>query len=195
MSSVPSDILSERTVHLMNNCFQLDRNSMVQLCIKENPNMFMRLMDAFAETTIRHGSVQKGQNPEAWNRANNIMINASKEIAEKTSMLESHVSDRAGQMLFRFSSYEFMRELFQDGGVFLQSASVFKNQENIGVKDDELKLTLTRYLSKKEAGEVARTLGNATMSKAKALSYSVTSPDFLVLCLTDAINYRELTAA
>jgi len=193
LSSVPSDVLSERTVHLTNNCFQFDHNSMVQLCIKEDPNMFMRLMDAFAETTIRHGSVQVDQNPEPWNRANNIMITASEEIAGKTRILKSHVSDETEKMLFRFSSYEFMRELFQEGGLFLQSASAFKNQENLAVKDDELKLTLTRYLSKTEAAEVARTLGHAAMSKAKALEYSVTSPDFLALCLTDAVNYRMIS--
>lgn len=194
LSSVPDDALSERLVHLLNNCVKLDHKSMVQLCATDEPDMFMRLVDVFAETALRHGTVQAGQNKSDWDRSKNAMINPSAEVAEKAARLKSHIDDETQKMLFRFSSYEYIQELVQEGGVFLQSASVYKKQENISVRDDELELILTRYLRKSEAAEINKIiLGSTAMNGTKTLEYSVTSPDFLTLCLTDAINYRMIS--
>jgi hypothetical protein len=194
LSSVPDFTLSERTIHLMNNITRLDSNGMVQLSIKEQPDMFERLMDVFAETALRHGNVKNGQNEEDWDRSKNAMIKASKEVAEKTARLKSHILDESQQALFRFSSYEYMRELLHEGGVFLPSASTFKSQENLSVRDDELQLILTRYLNKAKAAEVLKVFdGPISMKNAKAIEYRVASPDFLILCLTDTINYRMIS--
>jgi hypothetical protein len=194
LSSVPDFTLSERIIHLMNNIVRLDSSGMVQLSIKEQPDMHARLWDTYAETTLRHGSVQYGQNKEDWDRSKNAMIWSSEEVAEKTARLKSHILDESQQALFRFSNYEFMWELLHEGGVFLPSASTFKSQENLSVRDDELQLILTRYLNKAEAAEVMKVFdGPITMKSAKAIQYTVASPDFLVLCLTDAINYRMIS--
>ncbi|CAI3792521.1 hypothetical protein [Rheinheimera sp. MM224] len=193
LSSMPDNALSERLVHLLNNCLRLDHESMVQLCIKEQPNMFKRIFDVFAETALRHGSVSSGQYKNPWDTTKNVMIKPSKEVAEKIKVLKGHICDESQKLLLRFSSYQFMDELINDGGLFLQSASAYKMQENISIKDDELKLTLTRYLSKSDAEDAAKILrGLSGISYMKSLEYTVTSPDYLVLCLTDAINYRMI---
>lgn len=190
---MPDKELSERLVHLLNNCVRLDHESMVQLCIKEQPNMFKRLLDVFAETSLRHGSVSSGLNKNAWDTAKNVIIKPSKEVAEKTKVLKSYICDESQKLLLRFSSYQFMSELVNDGGIFLQSASFYKMQDNISIKDDELKLTLTRYLSKSDAEDAAKILrGLSDINYMKALKYIVTSPDYLVLCLTNEVNYRMI---
>lgn len=192
--AVPDTALSERLVHLMNNCIKLDHESMVQLSATEQPDIFMRLMDVFAETALRHGTVQAGQHVEAWDKSKNTMINAGKEVAEKARKLKSQISENTGNLLFRFSKHEFMKDLVQNGGVFLQSASTYKTQENISVRDDELELTLTRFLSESEAAVVVKALtGPAAMSRARILEYAVSAPDFLTLCFTDAVNYRMIS--
>lgn len=194
LSSMPDEALSERLVHLLNNCLKLDHESMVQLCIKEQPDMFKRLLDVFAETALRHGSVSLGQKKNAWDRSKNVMVNPSKEVAEKTKVLKSHIVDESQKLLFRFSSYQYMNELVNDGGLFLQSASAYREQENISIKDDELKLTLTRYMSKSDAEDAANILiGLSGIDCMKSLEYTVTSSDYLVLCLTDVINYRMIS--
>lgn len=193
LSSMPDSALSERLVHLMNNCVRLDHRSMVQLSAVDQPDIFARLLDTFAETTLRHGSVQAGQNPEAWKRSNNAMISPSEAVAEKAIKLKSLVAGEKGYLL-RFSSFEFMNDLVRNGGVFLQSASVYKNQENISVRDDELKLTLVRYLSAKAALSISDEFGGpSAMREARSIEYSITAPDFLTLCLTDSINYRMIS--
>ena len=194
LSSMPDKALSERLVHLFNNCLKLDHESMVVPCFKEQPNMFKRLLDVIAETSLRHGSVSSGQHKSAWDTTKNVMINPSKDVAEKTKVLKSHIFDESQKLLLRFSSYQFMDELINDGGIFLQSASAYKTQENISIKDDELKLTLTRYLSKSDAEDAAKILkGLSGTNNINSLEYTVTSPDYLVLCLTDAINYRMIS--
>ena len=129
---------------------------MVQLCAVEQPDVYMRFLDALAETTLRHETVQAGQNPSNWDRSKNATVNPSADVAEKASKLKSHIKDETREMLFRFSSYEYMQELVQEGGVFLQSASFYKNQDNISVRDDELELILTRYLSQSEVAELTK---------------------------------------
>ena len=193
LESMPDSALSERLVHLLNNCVKLDHKSMIQLCATEQPAIFARLLDTFAETTLRHGTVQAGQNPEAWKKANNAMISPSAEVAEKARKLKSLVGDEQGYLL-RFSSFEFMNDLVYNGGVFLQSASAYKNQENVSVRDDELKLTLVRYLNPEEALSILHEVGGpSSMREAKLIEYSVTAPDFLTLCLTDSLNYRMIS--
>lgn len=190
---MPDSALSERLVHLMNNCVRLDHRSMVQLSAVDQPDIFARLLDTFAETTLRHGSVQAGQNPEAWKKSNNAMISPSEEVAEKAIKLKSLVADEKGYLL-RFSSFEFMNDLVHNGGVFLQSASAYKNQENVSVRDDELDLTLIRYLSPREALDILGEFGGpSAMRQAKSLEYSITAPDFLTLCFTDSLNYRMIS--
>ncbi|PXW67286.1 hypothetical protein C7964_1075 [Loktanella sp. PT4BL] len=51
--------LSEHLVHWMNNCTQLSRTGMIDLCATENPDFFHRLMDVLAETALRNEDISK----------------------------------------------------------------------------------------------------------------------------------------
>ena len=194
LRSMPEEALSERLVHFMNVCVKLDQNSMVQLCATENPDMFMRLMDILAEIGLRHGRIEGTQSKTHWDRKRNVMIQPSAEIAERAKRLEARIPKEHNGLLFRFSSYRYMEELLNDGGLLLQQASAFKDQENLSVRDDELKLEFDRYISAEEASSVPflpQLL--ATQQRTTQISISLECPDFLTLCLTDAVNYRMIS--
>lgn len=193
LSSVPKRDLSERLVHLLNNSVQLDHESMLELLIAEQPDMFCRLLDVIAETALRNESVVAAQEPDVWNTSRNVMVNPSRDLAEKAAKLKSLIGD-SQDILLRFSSYEFMRELVEEGGLFMQSASAYKQQENLSVKDDELQLVMTRFLTDAEASDVVSILGiHSLMSNLKVLNYLVHSPDYLILCFTDKLNFRMIS--
>ncbi len=191
---MPEDALRERTVHLLNNCVRLDQKSMIQLCAIENPDMFTRLMDCLAETGLRYGTITGAKSKEMWDQKRNVLIKPSAEIAERAKILEARIPTRHSGLLFRFSSYQYMEELLNEGGLLLQWASSYKSQENLSVRDDELSLEFNRYISAEEAGSVPLLAHIRPEAQAATrLSIFIQCPDFLTLCLTDAVNYRLIS--
>jgi hypothetical protein len=194
LRSMPEDALSERLVHFLNNCVRLDRNSMVQLCALESPDMFTRLMDVLAETGLRHGRIVGTQPREVWDRTRNVMIQPSAETAERAKRLEARIPTTHNGLLFRFSKYQHMEELLDAGGLLFQFASSFRDQEGLAVRDDELRLEFDRYLSADEAASIAcSSYSPGNWDGTTKLSVSLECPDFLTLCLTDTVNYRMIS--
>lgn len=183
--------LSERLVHWLNNCTQLSRTGMVDLCAKENPDYFHRLMDVLAETALRSGDVSTAQDPDMWSSEKNVMIKPSEQTSLKIKEIQRLLPVRKDPPLLRFGTKKYMRELYETGGLLFQEASTFGQAENLSVRDDELTLLMKRYVPKDElklmqGAPDARTING----RGAALNFSLSCPDFLVLCMTDAINLR-----
>ena len=191
LAAMPETALSERLVHLVNNCVRLDAHSMVQLRATEDPDMFMRLLDVLAEIGIRHGGIQT-QSKEPWDHTRNAMIRPGAAIAEKAQRLAAQIP-RSDALLFRFSKYEHMKELVDDGGMLLQQASTFKDEENISVRDDELRLQFDRYVTPEEAATLDDIGESMLRLGSNRLAFSLQCPDFLTLCMTDSVNYRMIS--
>ena len=183
--------LSERLVHWLNNCTQLSRTGMVDLCASENPDFFLRLMDVLAETALRNGDVSKGQDPDMWLPEKNVMIRPSGQTSVRSKELQQLLPNTKDLPLLRFGPKKFMRELSDTGGLLFQEASTFGQAENLSVRDDELTLLMKRYVPKDEL-KLIRGAPDAKTIKGRgaALNYSLSCPDFLVLCMTDTINLR-----
>lgn len=183
--------LSERLVHWMNNCTQLSQNGMVDLCATENPDYFHRLMDVFAETALRHGDISKAQNRDMWAAEKNVMIKPCEQTSSKIEQIQRQLSDVKNIPLLRFGSRKYMRELYETGGLLFQEASTFSNSENLSVRDNELTLLMKRYIPKDELKLIPGSPDPKTVKgRGAGMNFSLSCPDFLVLCMTDAINFR-----
>lgn len=183
--------LSERLVHWMNNCTQLSSTGMVDLCATENPDFFHRLMDVFAETALRHGDISKAQDSEMWAPEKNVMIKAGEETSAKVNDLQKQLAGKKDTSLLRFGTKKYMRELYETGGLLFQEASTFSKAENLSVRDDELTLLMKRYVPKDELNLIPGAPDPKTVNgRGAGLNFSLSCPDFLVLCMTDTINFR-----
>jgi hypothetical protein len=183
--------LSERLVHWLNNCTQLSSTGMVNLCATENPDYFQRLMDVLAETSLRHGDVSLSQDRKMWAPDRNVMIKPSEKTAEKIITLQKQISNKTAKTLIRFGKKKYMRELYETGGLLFQEASTFSQADNLSVRDDELTLLMKRYVPKDELKLVPGAPDPETVrERGVGLNFLLSCPDFLVLCLTDKINFR-----
>lgn len=183
--------LSERLVHWMNNCTQLSSTGMVDLCATENPDYFHRLMDVLAETALRSGDISKAQDRYMWSPKKNVMIKPSEETSAKIGQLQKLLDGKATTPLLRFGTKKRMRELFDTGGLLFQEASIFSQDENLSVRDDELTLLMKRYIPKDELKLIPGAPDAKTITdRGAGLNFSLSCPDFLVLCMTDTINLR-----
>ena len=182
LSGVPDKQLAERQWQLLNISFELDSVSMV-VPRNEDLNPHARLSHVLAEMSLRPGGIGYFQAKYPLDKATTAMLAPSETVKYKAQKIHRCLKENCDNKLFRFGSYQFMHELHQDGGIFFQSASNYKHSDNLSVKDDELQLQFIHYLSEKEQAEI---------SGAKCFKYTVSSPDFLTLCFTDAINYRMI---
>lgn len=186
--------LSERLVHWMNNCTQLSNTGMVDLCATENPDFFHRFMDVLAETALRNGdmvSMSKAQDKAMWSREKNVMIRPSEQTSAKIRAIQTVISGKGDSPLIRFGSKKYMRELYENGGLLFQEASTFSQAENLSVRDDELTLLMKRYVARDELKSIAGAPDPKTVEeRGVGLNFSLSCPDFLVLCMTDRINFR-----
>lgn len=183
--------LSERFVHWTNNCKQLSSTGMVDLCATENPDFFHRLMDVLAETAIRDGDISKAQDKDMWSPEKNVMIKPSEQTSAKINKLQKLLSGTADSPLLRFGTKKYMRDLYETGGLLFQEASTFGQAENLSVRDDELTLLMKRYVPKDELKLIPGAPDPKTIKgRGAALNFSLSCPDFLVLCMTDVINLR-----
>ncbi len=186
--------LSERLVHWMNNCMQLSSTGMVNLCATENPDFFHRLVDVLAETALRNGDVpnmSKAQDKDMWSPENNVMIKPSEQTATKIKEIQRVISSKNNLPLIRFGSKKYMRELYETGGLLFQEASTFRLEENLSVRDDELTLLMKRYVARDELKLIPGAPDPKTVDgRGLGLNFSISCPDFLVLCMTDRINFR-----
>jgi hypothetical protein len=183
--------LSERLVHWMNNCTQLSNAGMVDLCATENPDFFHRLMDVLAETALRNGDISKAQDKNMWSPDTNVMIKPSEQTSAKINELQKLLPGKADTLLLRFGTKKYMRELYETGGLLFQEASTFSQDENLSVRDDELTLLMKRYVPKDELKLISGAPDpNTVEGRGAGLNFSLSCPDFLVLCMTDTINHR-----
>ncbi len=84
-----------------------------------------------------------------------------------------------------------MRELYETGGLLFQEASTFSQADNLSVRDDELTLLMKRYVPKDELNLIPGAPDTKTVKgRGAGMNISLSCPDFLVLCMTDAINLR-----
>jgi hypothetical protein len=186
--------LSERLVHWMNNCTQLSSTGMVDLCATENPDFFHRLIDVLAETALRNGdisSMSKAQDKEMWSPENNVMIKPSEQASADIKEIQNVISSKNKSLLIRFGSRKYMRELYENGGLLFQEASTFRKEENLSVRDDELTLLMKRYVPRDELKLIPGAPDQKTVEgRGLGLNFSLSCADFLVLCMTDQINFR-----
>lgn len=186
--------LSERLVHWMNNCTQLSSTGMVNLCATENPDFFHRLVDVLAETALRNGdmsNMSKAQDEGMWSPENNVMIKPSEQTSGKIKEIQNAISGKNKLPLLRFGSKKYMRELYENGGLLFQEASTFSQAENLSVRDDELTLLMKRYVARDELKLIPGAPDPKTVEgRGLGLNFSLSCPDFLVLCMTDRINFR-----
>lgn len=186
--------LSERLVHWMNNCLQLSSTGMVSLCATENPDFFHRFMDVLAETALRNGDMSgmsEAQDKGMWSPENNVMIKPSEETSAKLKEIQKVISGKNKLPLIRFGSKKYMRQLYESGGLLFQEASTFGQAENLSVRDDELKLLMKRYVPRDELALIPGAPDPKTVNeRGLGLNFSLSCPDFLVLCMTDRINLR-----
>lgn len=186
--------LSERLVHWMNNCTQLSQNGMVDLRATENPDYFHRLMDVFAETALRHGDISKAQDGDMWAAGKNVMIKPSEQTSSKIEQMQRSLPNAENIPLLRFGSRKNMQELYETGGLLFQEASTFSNSENLSVRDDELTLLMKRYIPKDELKLIPGAPDPKTIKgRGAGMNFSLSCPDFLVLCMTDTINFRLIS--
>jgi hypothetical protein len=186
--------LSERLVHWLNNCTQLSPEVMVNLCATENPDFFHRLTDTVAETALRHRDVSAAQDREMWVPERNVMIKPSHETAAKIKQVQKLLSTERQGSLLRFGSKKYMQELYKTGGLLFQEASTFSRSDNLSIRDDELTLLMKRYIPKDQLHLVP---GAPKPSEIEGsgfgLNIALSCPDFLVLCMTDTINFRLIS--
>jgi len=186
--------LSERLVHWMNNCMQLSSEGKISLCATENPDHFQRLTDVLAETALRSGDVSKAQDSAMWRPDRNVMITPSEETSAKISQLQSFISNRTVAPLIRVGGRKYMRELYESGGLLFQDASSFSQSENLSVRDDELTLLMKRYIPRDELSLVPGAPDPLSFKEGGwGMNFSLSCPDFLVLCMTDRINLRLIS--
>lgn len=182
LSGVPERQLAERHWYLINNTFELDSNSMV-VPRYDDPNMYERYSHVLAEMSLRPGGIGHFHSKYPLDKTKTAMLAPSESVKYKARKILTCLGENSDNKLFRFGSYKYMHELQHDGGIFLQSASSYKDSENLSVKDDELQLQFIHFVSEKEQAET---------SGLKCLKYTVSAPDFLTLCFTNAINYRMI---
>lgn len=183
--------LSERLVHWVNNCTQLSSTGMVELCATENPDYFHRLMDVLAETALRSGDISKAQDADMWSPKKNVMIKPSEETSAKIGQLQNLLDGRVTTPLLRFGAKQHMHELYDTGGLLFQDASTFSRAESLSMRDDELTLLMKRYVPKDELKLLPGAPDPRTVKgRGAGMNFSLSCPDFLVLCMTDTINLR-----
>ena len=186
--------LSERLVHWVNNCTQLSSSGMVLLCATENPDFFHRLLDVISETALRHGDVSAAQDRSMWDTSRNVMINPGQETTEKINRLSHFLQPNGPPFLLRFGSRSNMQELVASGGLLFQEASTFGNAENLSVQDDELTLLMKRYIPTNELHHILETpVPTPFEGPGMGLNFALSCPNFLVLCMTDTINFRMIS--
>lgn len=186
--------LSERLVHWLNNCVQLSASGKINLCETENPDYFHRLMDVFAETALRSGDISSAQDKSMWSPDRNVIIKPSKQTSEKIEKLQKVLEARGNSPFLRFGSRKNMLELYKKGGLLFQEASTFGQAENLSVRDDELTLLMKRYVPKDELHLIPGSPDPKTIEgRGAGLGFSLSCPDFLVLCMTDTINFRLIS--
>lgn len=191
LAAMPDSALTERQIHLLNNIVGLGESGKVSLDVVENSEMAQKFFDVICEFILRHGDVHKGQVKGLWQPDKNVMVKPSEDVAHKVAILSEHVKKFPSDELIRFSSsFEYMEELVDRGGLLLQPASSFKDAENLSVCDDELRVLLRRYLSEKEKAELIPMLG--VLDK-DFLDICVEAKDFLVLCFARGVNYRMIS--
>jgi hypothetical protein len=96
--------LSERLFHWMNNCTQLSRTGMVNLCATENPDYFHRLIDVLAETALRNGYISKAQDRYMWSPEKNVMLKPSEQTSAKINKLQKLLTGKVDTPLLRFGT-------------------------------------------------------------------------------------------
>ncbi len=182
LSGIPDKKLSERCFHLLNNFSKIDEQGMI-IPSSDDINTRARLYDVYAEIILRRGCVDSLIKEYPFQGLTNAMVSSSEECVEKAKKLRSYIKNNNG-MLFRFNSFDYMEELVRDGGIFLRSASSYKHEENLSVKDDELSLKFLHYLSDYD---------RQNYCDMPYMEYQISCPDFLTLCFTDSINYRMIS--
>jgi hypothetical protein len=191
LAAMPEEALSERLVHLMNNCLALGADGRVRPRASDDPDMYTRLLDVLSEIGLRHGGMHT-QPRDIWHHSRNVMVKPSAATAERARRLEAQLPT-SDSLLFRFSAHRHMEELIEVGGLLMQQASTFKDQDNLSVRDDELALQFDRYVSEDEAATIPHIGPWMNQMGCRQISISLDCPDFLTLCMTDAINYRMIS--
>jgi hypothetical protein len=167
---------------------------MVDLCATENPDFFHRLTDVLAETALRNGDISKGQDRDMWSPEKNVMIKPSEQASAKINKLQKFLSGKPVLPLLRFGTKQYMRELYETGGLLFQEASTFRLADNLSVRDDELTLLMKRYIPKDELHLIPGAPDPKTIKeRGVGLNFSLSCPDFLVLCMTDTANLRLIS--
>lgn len=134
------------------------------------------------------------QDRAMWAPERNVMIKPSEETSAKIMRLQNLLSSRAAIPLIRFGAKKYMRELYESGGLLFQEASTFSQAENLSVRDDELTLLMKRYVPRDELKLVPGAPDpDAISERGVGLNFSISCPDFLVLCMTDTVNFRLIS--
>lgn len=134
------------------------------------------------------------QDRAMWAPERNVMIRPSEETSEKIMKLQNLLSSMAAIPLIRFGSKKYMRELYGSGGLLFQEASIFGQAENLSVCDDELTLLMKRYIPRDELKLVPGAPDPDTINeRGVGMNFSISCPDFLVLCMTDTVNFRLIS--
>lgn len=191
LRGLTDNALSERLVQCLNNCVQLSRAGQIDLCATEFPDYFQRLMDVLAETSMRHGDIASAQPLEIWDKSKNVMIGAGQSVSASISKINNLLDKKHDNILLRFGEKKYMRELYEDGGLLFQEASSFAKSDNLSVRDDELNLLMKYYVPRDQLRLIPGAPDpDAITERGVALNMQISCPDFLVLCLTNAINRR-----